>query len=168
MKQSSEFRKALTGGEGEQPNFEYDGIRTKFICENVFAFYIEKYYNFDAMNPIDQKENNVLEGIKKILNDCRDSCANIVKDTISEMIILNEDTDFDSILFNIGEELFSCKSWHSIIAFFIFVGELAIMGISQKLLPSKIETLNWYFYAFVKDKLESWIKANGDWEGILN
>lgn len=137
-------------------------IRTDFLLENIFSYLLRDHYNFDAISPMNEKEKQVFEGTKEILDVFRDSYAIPVKNLISEINV--EEITIGSTLLSVSNELFSEGiTWSRIIAFFVFVGELTVI---KKLPPSLVDVIYECFSRLVKEKLESWIEDHNGWDTL--
>lgn len=142
-------------------------IRTDFILENVFSYLLQDFYEFDAICAINDKETNTLNHMKKILRTLKESSKGSLKSLCFELDDINEDK-VGSILLGVAHELFSEGiTWSRITAFIIFVGELTIMCLSQKLPTSIVDAMYESFSRLVKEKLETWIEDHNHWEGIF-
>ena len=153
-------------------------VREDFIFENVYAFLLENYFPFDCnISAMNQKEKDVLEHIKKIINivseqyDFSKIINNVSEQydfSIARVIETIQDLTEDDLSFTlsrIAEELFDDYiSWSSIISYFILVRQLGIRSISKKLC---VEVLYCCYSRLLKEKLSLWIENHDGWEGIL-
>lgn len=170
MTKNSLFRAAFLYGEldasEKQSYIKRYIIRTDFILENVFSHLVQKYYQFDAISPMNEKEKHLFEKLKEIINAFRDHYTGPVKNLCAEIDVICENT-VGSIILGVANELFSEGiTWSKILAFFVFIGELTVMCIVKKLPKSIVDVLYECFSRLVKEKLESWIEDHNGWEGI--
>lgn len=141
-----------------------DIMRTDFFLENVFSYLIRDYFNFHHINAINKKEKLVIEKTTKILDNFKDYYNAPVKKLCAEVGSINED-NIACILLGVSNALFSEGiTWERIIAYFVFVGELAITCIKRNLPESTVDVMFESFSRLVKDKIESWVDDHGGWE----
>lgn len=137
-------------------------IRSDYILENIFSYLLRDHYNFDAISPMNEKEKQVFEGTKEILDVFRESYATPLKNLIAEINV--EEITIGSQLLCVADEMF-CDgiTWNRIIAFIVFVGELTII---KKLPTSLVDVIYECFSRLVKEKLESWIEDHDGWDSL--
>lgn len=147
-----------------------DIVRTDFVLENVFSYLVRAHYNFTAITAVNQKERYVLEGIKETLNAFKEGYEHSVKSLCTKLDISIITEDYvGSILFGVSNEVFAEGiTWSHIITFFVFVGELAILSISQNLPESVVAAIYESFSVLVKEKLVTWIEDHNGWEGCTS
>lgn len=144
-----------------------DIIRTDFILENTFRYLLGKFSNFKAVNAINEREENTFNTLITIINSFRKKVspikilyAGLFQNKIKEVTV-------DSNLLDIASELFSDGiSWSRIIAFSVFVGELAILCIKSGQPKSIVHVIYNSYAEIVKEKLEIWISDHNGWEDI--
>lgn len=158
---------------GELDDFEKrsyrkkDIIRTDFILENLFSHLVQEYYNFNALSSRNEKETNLCEISKKILDAFRDNYANPMTPLLAEVLDVICEDEIVSMLLEVSDVIFSeVITWCRIITYFIFVGELTVMCIIKKLPKSFVDVLYENFSRSVKEKVELWIEDHNGWEGI--
>lgn len=165
---SSSFKAAFLRGECFASEPKNDAIRTDFLLENIFSYMLGDRHNFDAISNLNAKERETLEIYKRTLDNFADIYDQPLKNLCAELDGINEDV-VCRVLSGIVDELFSEGiTWSRIIAFFVFVKQLASMCIQKELPVSIVDVIFENFSLLVKTKLESWIEFHGGWDGIMS
>lgn len=140
-----------------------NGVRTDFILENIFSYLVKDHHTLTPMSAINQRENDVLVGMKETIDAFRSRYADTVKNLCATIDEISEHS-VRIVLLGVANEIFSEGiGWSRVIAFFVFVGEIAITCVSRNLPSSALDAVYDCFSSYVKEKLEMWINDHESW-----
>ena len=142
-----------------------DRIRSEFVLQNAFSYLLGDAHNFNAINSMNDKEEDVLQRIKETIDNYRFVYIGAAKQYCTQIGALTEDA-LEDVLDNIFDKIFNAGiTKDQIMAFFIVTGELCTTCFKMEL-PEDVKLIYLCFSGLVKRKLRKWIIDHGGWVRI--
>lgn len=155
----------------KQVRDETQTIRTNFVLTNVYAHLIKDGYNFQAIPPENSKEEKIIGDIFGIVDSFRMSYLPTIQALCSELEFSCE--TIGTVLSGVANELF-CEgiTWSRIVAFFVYVGELTLLGLvkcySRESRIDLVIAMYQCFYCVVSQNLNGWVEDHGGWVSVFD
>ena len=122
---------------------------------------------YDVTRERDEFVLNTVAVLRRLCDELESTNANVI-DTLISSISVTPSNIFLTLK-GISDELFiTGKNWGRIIAFLTFGAKIAIYCVSSgELGIDYVESVENWISNYITFELGSWMKQNGDWEGLL-